>query len=146
MDRAAALATKRPRGQLPPDVRPGFKRRHGSDVRRRRVILQIMIEKRSQNLLAKIESRIAVEFQRPKFAAIANLLAVMPGTHHQKHFVVLRVLRLDRFIHRDRTVDVFLIPETVDQHYRHLERFLCQELVDGVRAPECVVLRMLEQH
>src|SRR5216683_913684 len=128
MDRAAALATKRPRGQSPPDVRPGFKRGHGSDVRRRRSILQIMIEERSQNLLAKIESRIAVEFQRPKFAAIADLLAVMPGTHHQKHFVVLRVLRLDRFIHRDRTVDVFLIPETIDQHYRTLSGSFARSL------------------
>jgi hypothetical protein len=69
----------------------------------------------------------------------------MPRSHHQKYFVVARVLRLDRFVHRNRAIDIFLVPEAMDQHHRHLQRFFREQLIDRLLLPERIVSRMLDQ-
>ena len=68
----------------------------------------------------------------------------MPRAHHQKHLVVVGVLRLDRLVDGDGAVDVLLIPEAVDQHHRNGQRLRGELLVDRLIAPEGVVGRMLE--
>src|ERR1700730_7112540 len=103
-----------------------------------------MIQERPQDVLAEVESGVAVESQSAEPVAVVNLLAVMPGTHHQENLVVICVLRLDRLVDSNGSVDVLLVPEAVDQHYRHLQRLSCQRLVHGLVAPERVVARMLE--
>src|SRR5258706_10812501 len=104
-----------------------------------------MGQEEPEDLLPKRQRGIAVEFDRAQRTAFPNLLAMMPRTHHQKYFVVVRVLRLDRFVHRDIAIDVFLVPETVHQHHWHFQRLLCQDLVDGLFTPERIIARMLEQ-
>ena len=68
----------------------------------------------------------------------------MPGTHHEKYFVVAGVLWLDRVIDRDRPVDIFLIPKAVDEHHGHLQGLGRQNLVHRLIAPERIVARVLE--
>ena len=68
----------------------------------------------------------------------------MPRAHHEKHLVVVRVLRLDRLVDGDGAVDVLLIPQTVHEHHRHLQRLRREDLVHRLVAPERVVSRMLE--
>ena len=104
-----------------------------------------MIEKRPQNVFTKIQRRVAVKLQSTECAAVSDLLTVMPWTHHQKHFVIVRVLRFDRFVNRDRSIDVFLIPQTMDQHHGHLQRLFRQKLVDCLLAPTGIVARMFQQ-
>ena len=69
---------------------------------------------------------------------------MVPRPHHQKHLVVIGIFRLDGFVHGDRAVNVFLIPQAVDEHDRHGQRFLREQLVDCLIAPECVVARVLD--
>ena len=95
-----------------------------------------MIEKRPQDVPPKIERRIGMKLQSTQRTAFVDLLPVMPRAHHQKDFVIAGVFRLDGFIDGNRAVDVFLVPETMDQHHGDLQRFFCQELVDGLLAPE----------
>src|SRR2546430_2221585 len=104
-----------------------------------------MIEKRSQNVLTKIQRGVAMKLQSAERATVGDLLTVMPWTHHQKHFVIVRVLRFDRFVNRDRSIDVFLIPETVDQHHRNLQRLFRQKFVDCLLSPKRIVARMFQQ-
>lgn len=49
------------------------------------------------------------------------------------------ILMLECLVDSDRTVDVFLVPETVDEHGRHTKGLVCQEPVDGLFAPETIV-------
>ena len=104
-----------------------------------------MIEERSQNVLPKIERRVRVKLQSTKRAAVADLLTVVPWAHHQENFVVVRVFGFDRFVNRNRTVNVFLIPETVHQHHRNLQRFFRQQLINCLLPPERIVTRMFKQ-
>src|SRR5437763_965727 len=103
-----------------------------------------MIEERAQDLLAEVQSRIAVELQGTETAAVTDLLSVVPRSHDEEHFVVGRVLRLDGFVDRDRAVDVFLVPQAVHEHDGYLERLRGENLVHRLLAPERVVARMLE--
>src|ERR1044071_3045800 len=73
------------------------------------------------------------------------LLPVMPGTHHQKDLVIVCVLRLDRFVDRNRSIDVLLIPEAMDEHHGHAERLGGQNLVYSLVAPEGVVSGMFQE-
>src|SRR2546422_6778134 len=104
-----------------------------------------MIEKWPQNMLTKIQRRVAVKLQSAKRAAVCDLLAVMPWTHNQKHFVIVRVFGFDRFVNRDRSIDIFLIPETVDQHHRHLQRLFREKSIDCLLSPKRIVARMFQQ-
>src|SRR6266496_1597113 len=104
-----------------------------------------MIQKRAEDLLAKIEASIAGEFQRPQSAAVPDFLTVMPWAHHQKYLVVACVLWLDRFVECECAVDVFLVPKAVDEHYRNFERVRGKNLVHGLLLPPRIVTRMLEQ-
>ena len=53
-------------------VRSGLKRRDGSDVHFRRIVFQIVIEKRTQDMLAKVQRRVAIEFDRAERTAVAE--------------------------------------------------------------------------
>ncbi len=63
-----------PGRQAPPGVRAGFERDDRRQVSFRRVVLQILIQKRTQDLPREIERRIAVELQRAERAAVLDLL------------------------------------------------------------------------
>ena len=61
----------------------------------------------------KYSAGVAAEAHRPERTAVIDLLAVIPRPQHQKHFVAVGVLRLDRLVHSDGAIDVLLVPETV---------------------------------
>src|SRR5690349_6783620 len=73
------------------------------------------------------------------------LLPVMPWAKNKKYFVVVRVLGLDCLVHGNIAVDIFLVPKTVDQHYRHLKRLSRENLIHGLVAPIRVIARMFEK-
>src|SRR6185295_4366976 len=131
------------RQPLPP-VRSRLKRHHRSDVSFG-TVLKIVIEKRPQNFLAKSQGRIAVELNSAERTAFTNFLTMMPGTQHQKNFVVVGVLWLDCFVDRDVAVDVFLVPKAVHQHHRNLQRLRCENFVDCLVLPPGGVARVFEQ-
>src|SRR6185369_4690526 len=141
---AAAFAAFGPRRQAMLGVGSGLERRHRCDIGLRRSIFKILIEKWTKDLFAKRQRRIAIELDSPERAAVANLLTVMPWAKDEKHLVVLSILRLDLFVHGDVAVDVFLVPQTVDQHHWNLQRLGRENLVDRLIAPVSVVTRMLE--
>src|SRR5229473_6259586 len=95
---AAAGAAGGPCRQTPPGVCSGLERRHRRDVALRRIVFQVVRQEWRKNLSAKIQPGIALEFQRTERTAVFYLLAVIPGAHHKKYFVVAGVLRLDRFV------------------------------------------------
>ncbi len=142
--RATARAARRPRIQPPPGVRPCLVRGNRSDIRLRRAILQVPCQKRRQNLSPKIKSRVAAEFQRPQSAGVPDLLSVMPRPHHQKHFVIPAVLRLQRLVQRRRPVNILLVPQAVYEHHRHFQRLRGKNLVHRLFLPKGVVARMLQ--
>lgn len=85
---------RRPRREAPPLIRSRLIRGYRCDAGRRRAIFQILVEKRPQNVLPEVVGRIRAEFQGAQRTAVADLLPVVPGAHHQKHLVVVRVFRL----------------------------------------------------
>src|SRR3954464_7731902 len=103
-----------------------------------------MIEKGQQDLTLKRPRRVALEADGAERGAVQNLLTVVPGAEDQKDFVVIRVLWLDGFVHGGRTVDVFLIPQAVDEHHGDGEWLSREHTVNRLIAPERVVARMLE--
>src|SRR5438093_1313130 len=100
-DGAPAGATGRPGGQAAPSVRPGLKCYDRRDVRLGRAVLEVLVKKRPQDLPAEVQPCITAEFQSAERAAVTDLLAVMPGAHHQKYLVVRGVFRLDRLVDGD---------------------------------------------
>ncbi len=95
-------------------------------------------------MLAKVERRVAVKLQSPQRAPVTNLLAVIPGAHHEEHLVVGRVLGFNRLVDRHGPVNILLVPQAVYEHHGNLERLGRQRPIDGLIAPEGVVARMLE--
>jgi len=81
--------------------------------------------------------------QRAEAARLLDLLPVIPRADRQVHAVVARVLRLEGAVHRERAVDVLLVPEPVHEHHRHRERPCRQQLVHRLLLPERVVRRVL---
>src|SRR5258708_12022431 len=142
---AAWAGAPRPRRQPAPGVRSGLKRRDRRDVGFRRSILEVLIEKGTQHVALKGERCIALEVQRAEGAPVIDLLPMMPRTHHEEDLIVVRVLRLDRAVDGGGTVDVLLVPQTMDKHHRHPERLPSQHPVDRLIAPEGVVRRLSEQ-
>src|SRR5215472_12166553 len=98
MDRTAGRASRWPRRQPPPSVCARLECRNRCHVRLGCVVFQILVEKWTKNVFPKIETGIAVEFKAAKRTAIANFLTVVPRPKNEKHFVVIRVLRLDRLV------------------------------------------------
>src|SRR5258708_7741533 len=68
-----------------------------------------------------------------------------PWPHHQKHFVVACVLRLDRLVNRRRSINVFLVPQAVHQHDRNFQRLRIEDFVHRLLLPKRIVARMLQQ-
>src|SRR5215472_17637335 len=105
MHRATRFASRRPCGQLPPNVRSGFKRGDSRDVRLWRSVFQILVEKWPENFLAEVQSGVAAELDRAQRTAVVDLLAVVPGTHHEEYLVIARIFGLQRFVNRGRAVN-----------------------------------------
>src|SRR5688572_16196232 len=77
-------------------------------------------------------------------AAIEKRLHVMPGTQGEIDELAAVVLRLDRFIDRARSVDIFLVPQRAHHHHWHAQRPARENLVHRLRLPEVIVCRMLD--
>src|SRR5882724_11425496 len=99
-------ASRRPTGQRLPAVAAGFKCRYGSQIERRRVVLEEMVQEGPQHMQPKIRRRIAAEFNGAQAAAVQTLLMMEPGTHHQEQRRMIGVLRLQRLVECDIAVDV----------------------------------------
>ena len=138
----AGLAAHRPAVEAAPLIGAGLERRHRGHVRRRRAVLEILCQERPQHVLAEPARGVAAEAQIPQAAALIDGLAVIPRPQHQLDHAAVHVPGLDGLVHGDCTVAVLGIPQTVNQHYRDLERLCGKELVDGLVAPEGVVVRM----
>src|SRR5262249_39109832 len=108
-------------------------------------VLQILSEKRRKDLLAEIKRGVAAELDGPQRAAVSNHLAMMPRADDEEDLVVRAVLRLDRLVDGGSAVDVFLVPEAMDQHHRRFQRLFGEQLVNGLVLPEGVVSRMLDE-
>ena len=138
----------RPRLQLLPQVRAGLVRRHRRHIGLWRVVFQIAIEKRPQHVLPEPGSRVAAKADRTQRRGVLNLLPVVPGAEHQKDLLVVDVERLDCLVDRDRTVDIFLVPQAVNEQNGHLDPFRLevrgQHLVHRLVAPESVVAGVFE--
>ena len=143
---AASGAPDGPRLQPQPTVRAGLERRHRSDVHCRRVVLQIVIQKRPQHVLAEPERGVTAEAQiAPRELPSSNLpgrdtRAPSPGKPCCCSCPSARWP-----CRQPGSVDVFLIPEPVHEHDRHVQRLPCQNFVHGLIAPEGIVARMLDQ-
>ena len=103
-----------------------------------------MREEWSENFLPEIKSSIAAEFQRTKRTSASDLLPVMPWTHDKKYLVVGRIFRLERLVGGGSAVNVFLVPQAIDEHHRHLQRLRRENAVHRLLLPERVVARMLQ--
>src|SRR4029079_1960010 len=100
-DLTATLAPSRPGRKPVPTISAGLERSHRRDVHLRRVIFQVMIQKRAQDFLPKVKCGVAAKFNSAKSTAFPDLLTVMPWTHYQKYLVVVCIFRFDLFVDRD---------------------------------------------
>src|SRR5947209_13359630 len=75
--------------------------------------------------------------------ALPNLLTMMPRTHHQIDHVIVRVLWLYSFPNGRRSINIFLVPEAVDEHHRHFQRLRGNHLVHRLVLPKFIVRRMV---
>src|SRR5437016_687962 len=103
-----------------------------------------MREEWSEDILLEVARRVAVEVERAERAAIFDFLSMMPGTHDEKDLVVVHVLRFDRLVDGNRSINVFLVPETEHEHDRHFEWLRGEDLVHRLLRPPRVIVRMLE--
>src|SRR5664279_708714 len=103
-----------------------------------------MVKEWPQHVLAKPGAGVAAEADGAEGVSGLDLLPMVPGTEDHEYLVVGGVEGLDGLVDGDRAVDVFLVPEAVDEQDRNLEGLLGEDLVDGLIAPECVVGGVLE--
>ena len=106
-----------------PAIRAGFVDGDGSDLHRRGVVFQIVIEKGAQHVLAEPCAGVGAEANRAERGGVFDLLAVMPRAEDHEDLVVVGVERLDGLVDGGGAVDVFLVPEAVHQQDRHLDAF-----------------------
>ena len=95
----------------------------GGDVVCGGVVLQVVVEKRAQDVLPEPGPGVAAEANRAQAVGGLDLLPVMPGAEDEEDLVVVLVEGLDGLVDGERAVDVFLIPEAVDQHDGNLDAF-----------------------
>src|SRR6185503_9987624 len=101
-----------------------------------------MIQERPEYHSAKILSGVAAKLYRSQLPAVEDLLAVVPWPHNQKDLVIAGVLWLYRLINGRGSIDVFLVPETVNQHYRNLNGLRAKNLVHRLVTPKRIVGRV----
>src|SRR4030095_15526303 len=127
------------------DVRSRLERGDRGDVGLRSAVLQILSEKRTEDFLAEVKGGVAAELYGAERTAVADHLTMMPWADYQQDLGVCRVLRFDGLVHREGAVNVFLVPQAVNEHHRRFQRLGGQQLVDGLVAPESVVGGMLDE-
>src|SRR5215469_4184224 len=105
----------------------------------------MLSQKWRQNIFAEIAAGITAEFKRAERTGIVNFLPVMPWPHHQEQFVVVRVFRLESSVDRGGSVDVFLVPQAVDEHGWDFQRLRREDFVHCLLLPPRIVAGMLQQ-
>src|SRR6478672_5589262 len=102
-----------------------------------------MISKeRGEDLRSKISSGVGAEIDVLKLSTTPAPAAVVPGTHHEIYLMVVVGL-LERLIHRERAVHIFLIPPSTNDQRRHGR--VLEIKVRRFRLPVRVPRRMLEE-
>src|SRR5882724_9401600 len=117
-------ASRRPTGQRLPAVAAGFECRHGSQIERRRVVLEEMVQEGPQHMQPKIRRRIAAEFKGAQAAAVQALLMMEPGTQDEIERRVIGMLRFERLVKGNVAVDVLLVPQAMNQHHWNRDTLL----------------------
>jgi hypothetical protein len=103
------------------------------------VVLEVVIEEGAEDVLAEVEAGVGAELDGAELGDFFDLLTVVPGTHDEEDLVVGGVFGLEGLVDGDGSVDVFLIPEAVDEHDGDFEGLGGEDLVHGLVAPEGVV-------
>src|SRR6185312_11184980 len=83
MNAASAGAARWPRRETLPCVGSGLERVDRCDAIRGCVVLEIVSEERSEDVLLEVERCVAVEFDGAKRAAVLDFLAVVPWSHDE---------------------------------------------------------------
>src|ERR1700685_857989 len=96
-------------------------------------------------MLAEVFCGIAAKTNLSNRAAVEPLLVMKPGTDDQINIRGIGLLRFERLVQRDIAVDVFLIPQAMDEHGRHGDVLLGQDFIEGLILPELIVGRMAHQ-
>src|SRR5277367_4466081 len=104
-----------------------------------------MVKERPQQVLAEVLRRIAAETDLSNGAAVETLLVMKPGADDQINVRGIGLLGFECLVQRDIAVDVFLIPEAMDEHRWYGDVLLGQDLVQGLVLPEFIVGRMAHQ-
>ena len=134
---------ERPVRERAPHVGAGLEhvRRRGGHVRR--VVLEVRVEERLHHVAPELQRGVAREVQRPERARLVVDAAVPPRAEHEVAEVAVGVLRLERAVRRDRAVHVLLIPLRRDDHRRHGQRLLREDLIERLTLPVRVVRGVL---
>ena len=104
-----------------------------------------MVEEGLHRADAELAAGIALELKVTEAPALIIDAAMAPGTDHQADHVILLVLRFQRLVDRWGAIAVLLVPLAHDQHGRHGQRALGQQLVDRLFLPIGIIGRMFEQ-
>ncbi len=108
-------------------------------MRRRRVILEALVEERPPHRHAELARGVAVEAQRAERAAVVVDAGVPPRPEREEAAIAARVLGLERVIARDRAVHVLLVPQARDDQRRHDQRLGGEKLDDRQALPVRIV-------
>src|SRR5215207_3208377 len=102
----------------------------------------MMSKKRREYLGAKISTGIVAEIDRAEPPAAATPSSMIPRPHDKVNLIVTVGL-FERFVERQRSVKIFLVPPSSDDQRRHAGvRYI---KVSRARLPICVPRRMLEK-
>ena len=143
VDAASGRAAARPSGQRQPTIRAGLEGGDGCYPHGRRIVLEIVIQKRPQHVQPEILGRVAPKADLPYRAAVEPFLVMEPRPDDQIEIGILGLLRLERFVKSDIAVDIFLVPQTVHQHDGHRDALLGEDLIQRLLLPEGVISGMV---
>src|SRR4029077_11792009 len=127
-----------------PSVGAGLESEDGRDVGFRSAILQVLSEERPEDIALELHRGVGVESQNAEGAAVVDFLAMVPRAEDEKDLVVGRLFFFERIVEGGRAVDVFLVPEAVDDHSGNLKWLGGKDFVHGLLLPEAVVAGVVE--
>ena len=102
-----------------------------------------MIEKRFQDIAAKLQGGVAVPLERAKRTAIVVHAAVAPRTHHEIVHVIVAIFRLDGEVTVDRAPHVLLVPNSLQPHGGDFQRLSGHRFIECLFLPERIVCAVL---